>query len=230
MTVCAGSDISCPPGHEQSRAEIVATAANLGGIGVGALIAGVLAQWVGGPLTVPYLMFLVLMAAAAVGLALTPETRIVAAADRPPYRPQHVKAPAQARGRFYAALTGAFIAAAAMGFFTSLVAVEPAAPSLWLFLAGGALIGIGGGTYFKSALTTVLLMSHPANRAGTLASVYLAAYLGMAIPVVGLGVLVQHIAAGTALLIFGLLLVTGVSATARSMSRGRSGRQRHRSR
>jgi hypothetical protein len=68
-------------------------------------------------------------------------------------------------------------------------------------------------------LTTVLAVSDPANRAGTLVSFYLAGYLGMALPVLGLGVLVQYIAASTALLIFGSLLVTGVGASVRALLR-----------
>ena len=36
---------------------MVATAANLGGIGVGPLVAGLLAQFVRSPLVVPYLAF-----------------------------------------------------------------------------------------------------------------------------------------------------------------------------
>lgn len=270
------------PEANSRRAEIVATVFNFGGIGVGALIAGILAQWVRMPLTVPYLVFLTLMAAAVVALALTPETSIVAAADRPPYRPQRMRAPAHGRGRFYAALTGAFISTAAIGFFTSLapsflagpfgqpsvalagtlvlvvaaaaaiapitlvrarqgiqagigaasmsagtvaivIAVELPSPSLWLFLCGGALIGIGGGTYFRSALTGALALSDRSSRAGTLASVYLASYVGQAVPVVGLGVLMQNIAAGTSLLIFGVLLIAGVAASARPMIHGHEG-------
>jgi hypothetical protein len=256
--------------------EIVAAAANLGGVGAGALIAGLLAQWISAPLTVPYLVFLALMVIAATGLVLTPETHVEAAADRPRYHPQRLRAPAQARGRFYAALTGAFMAFAAIGFFTSLapsflagplgspsvalagavaflvtataaaapialvrvgqdtvarlgaavviagtvalvVAVELSTPSLWLFLTGGAPIGIGAGAYFRSSLTTVLAISDPATRAGTLVSLFLSGYIGMALPVLGLGVLVQHIALNTALLLFGALLVVGVSASIRPM-------------
>src|SRR3954452_11057782 len=40
------------------REEVVATAANLGGLGLGPLVAGVLAQWVGAPLVVPYVISL----------------------------------------------------------------------------------------------------------------------------------------------------------------------------
>lgn len=97
------------------------------------------------------------------------------------------------------------------------VAVELSTPSLWLFLTGGALIGIGAGAYFRSSLTTVLAISDPATRAGTLVSMFLSGYIGMALPVLGLGVLVQHIALNTALLLFGALLVVGVSASIRPM-------------
>ena len=41
-----------------TRAQVAATTVNMGGLGVGALIAGALAQWVGDPLTVPYVVFL----------------------------------------------------------------------------------------------------------------------------------------------------------------------------
>ena len=36
-----------------TRAQVVATTVNIGGLGVGALVSGVLAQWVADPLTVP---------------------------------------------------------------------------------------------------------------------------------------------------------------------------------
>lgn len=111
----------------------------------------------------------------------------------------------------------------AVGVTGSTATVELPSPSLWLFLCGGALIGIGGGTYFRSALTGALALSDRSSRAGTLASVYLASYVGQAAPVVGLGVLMQNIAAGTSLLIFGVLLIAGVAASARSMIQGHAG-------
>ena len=44
------------PDASQRRPQLVATAANLGGIGLGPLVSGVLAQWVGHPLTVPFIV------------------------------------------------------------------------------------------------------------------------------------------------------------------------------
>ena len=264
------------PSATARRAEVVGAAANLGGIGIGPLIAGFLAQWVTKPLTVPYLVFLGLIVVAAVALVLTPETRSMAAVDRPAYHPQQIKVPAQGRASFSAALTAAFIAFAGMGLFTSLaptflagplhhpslalagaaaftafaaaaatqillialsryalaafgaalitvgattivIAVQLTTPSLWLFLVGGAVLGAGGGAYFKSSLTTVIALSDATNRAGALTVFFLVGYVGLSIPAVGLGVLAQHVEAKTALLIFGAALVAGVAASAGSL-------------
>jgi len=46
------------PGATARRAQLTSSAINVGGLGVGALVAGCLAQWVAHPLTVPYLVFL----------------------------------------------------------------------------------------------------------------------------------------------------------------------------
>ncbi|MGH9082237.1 MAG: MFS transporter [Acidimicrobiales bacterium] len=266
------------PAATRRRGEIVGAAANLGGIGIGPLIGGVLAEWVASPLTVPYLVFLGLMAAGTVGLVLAPETRTLAPADRPRYHPQQIKVPVQGRASFLGALIAVFIAFAALAFFMSLaptflagplhhpslalagaaafmvfaaavvaqmlpgrfgrqalgafgaslitagaaaivVAVQLSGPSLWLFLVGGAVLGAGGGAYFKSSLGTVIASSDPASRAGALTLFFLIGYVGLAIPAVGLGVLAQHVAASTALAIFGGLLVAGVAVSARFLLR-----------
>lgn len=63
------------PDAPGTRAELTATAANMGGLGTGALVAGLLAQWVGHPLEVPYLVFLTAACLAVVAVAISPETR-----------------------------------------------------------------------------------------------------------------------------------------------------------
>jgi MFS family permease len=57
----------------------IGTAINVGALGIGPLIAGCLAQWVAGPLTVPYVVFLALGSLALIGLATAPETGAPAA-------------------------------------------------------------------------------------------------------------------------------------------------------
>jgi hypothetical protein len=62
------------------RARNIGTAVNVGALGIGPLVAGCLAQWVAGPLTMPYVVFLALGAFALIGLATAPETGTPAAA------------------------------------------------------------------------------------------------------------------------------------------------------
>jgi MFS family permease len=108
------------------RGQIVATAVNLGGLGLGPLIAGLLAEFAPSPLRLPYLVFLVALVVLAVAIALSPET--TAAPDpRPRYRPQRIAVPRHARRAFFAATATGQAAFAVYGIFNSL------APS---FLAG----------------------------------------------------------------------------------------------
>jgi hypothetical protein len=67
------------PSASPVRARNIGTAVTVGGLGLGPLIAGCLAEWVKHPLTVPYLLFVALGAVALIGLATAPETGTPAA-------------------------------------------------------------------------------------------------------------------------------------------------------
>jgi MFS family permease len=140
------------PGASPKRAQVVATTANLGGLGLGPIIAGVLAATVAAPLTVPFVIFGALLAVAAIGVALAPET-VTRPQIRPAYHPQRLAVPAEARGRFFGAAASTFVALAAFGLFTSL------APS---FLAGTlgdtshALAGVPAFAAFTAAVAAQL--------------------------------------------------------------------------
>jgi Sugar (and other) transporter len=67
------------PGVSPARAQVIGTCVTVGGLGIGPLIAGCLAQWAGQPLVVPYLVFVVLGAIALAGLRAAPETGTPAA-------------------------------------------------------------------------------------------------------------------------------------------------------
>ncbi|MGN6446733.1 MFS transporter [Amnibacterium sp.] len=113
--------------HGEARAGVpaaVATVANIGGLGLGPLVGGVLAAFVPAPLVTPYLVAVVVLVLAAAVMLATPET--VHRTARP-WRPQRVAVPAEGRDVFSAAGAGVFGAFAVFGLFTSL------APS---FLAG----------------------------------------------------------------------------------------------
>ena len=142
------------PGAAAQKAQLTATVVNIGGLAVGALIAGLLAQWVAYPLTVPYLVFLVALVIGAVGVASIPETR-AASTPRPRYRPQHLSIPPAERGRYFAATLSTFGAFAGLGLFAGLaglfLAVTLHHPSLGL--AGAVVGGMFGASVAAQLLT-----------------------------------------------------------------------------
>lgn len=107
------------PGTGHGRFEVVSTAANIGGLGVGTLIAGFLAQFVTSPLRTPYVVFIVLLLLSIIAVALAPET-VEQLPNRPRYRPQRISAVHGDRASFLVAAATAFTAFAIFGLFTSL--------------------------------------------------------------------------------------------------------------
>jgi MFS family permease len=250
------------------RDQLVAISANLGGIGIGPLIAGVLAEYAPQPLRLPYLAFGVALTILAIAVALSPET-----AKRPDsrsaWRPQQIAVPAGRRGLFFAA-TGAGLASFAVyGMFTSLVpsllagalhqsshavagAVVFAAfaagalaqillsrtsiestlrispllllpglgllvtaiwvPNLTMFIAAGVVTGAGAGLLFRAALVTAGSTASADSRAEVLAGYFLGAYVGLSVPVVGLGVATEYAPTRDVILIFAAVVATAVVA------------------
>jgi hypothetical protein len=72
------------PNASPAPARTIGTSVNVGALGIGPLVAGCLAAWVIRPLTVPYLVWIVLGAVALVGLAAAPETA-ARTANRAPF-------------------------------------------------------------------------------------------------------------------------------------------------
>ena len=144
----------------KERAEVVATASNLGGIGIGPLAAGLLAQFAPNPLVLPFVVFGIALATLALVLGRAPETSRQAV--RPPYRPQRVAVPADARGTFFAATLAGMAAFAVFGVFNSLV------PS---FLAGTlhdsshAVAGVVAFAAFAGGAAAQIVHAHTANDA-----------------------------------------------------------------
>lgn len=107
------------PGASARRFEIVSTAANIGGLGLGPIAAGALAQYLGAPLRLPYAVFFVLLLTGAAAIALMPET-VDKPAVRPAYRPQRAGIALGDPG-FLAAAAAGFTSMAVFGLFTSVV-------------------------------------------------------------------------------------------------------------
>jgi MFS family permease len=79
------------PESGHSRSAVVSSIANVGGLGVGPLITGILAQYAPAPLRVPYVAFAALLTLSALAVALTPET-VAISPELPRYRPQRISA------------------------------------------------------------------------------------------------------------------------------------------
>jgi MFS family permease len=114
-------------GTPSRRSGIVATIANIGGLAVGPLLAGALAQYVPGGVTLTFAVLLAALIVAAGVVARSPDGR-EPVQPRRSYRPQRLQAPAQARSQFIAATTGAFLVFAVGGLLAGLAGTFLAGP------------------------------------------------------------------------------------------------------
>jgi MFS family permease len=108
------------PDASRRRSQVVAIAVNLGGIGLGPLIAGVLAQFAPAPLVLPYIVVGLVLALLATLVLATPET-VAVSVQRPRWHPQRVVVPSNARHQFMAACFAGLAAFAVYGVFSSFV-------------------------------------------------------------------------------------------------------------
>lgn len=258
------------PSSGASRATLVATAANMGGLGCGPLLAGVLSQYAPWPLHLTFAVHLVLVVASAGVLLGLPET----VTERRPLstvRPQRPGLPPQVRAVFAPAAIAAFVGFALFGVFTSVSpaflaqsldvhnrAVSGAVVSLAFFastagqlavgrvgvgrslplgcaglLAGlallaGALVwdrlalvvasalvgGAGQGLAFRGALSAVAAASPPDRRAAVISALFVVAYAGISVPVIGVGLLADPLGLEGAGLVFIACMAVLVSGAA----------------
>lgn len=179
------------------RATVVATVANMGGLGLGPLLAGVLAQFTAAPLQMPYVMHLILLAAVAVGVRAMPEpVRIRGYRE---FRLSRPSVPASARGTFAWAATAGFAGFAVLGLFT---AVAPLFLRELLGLDSLALAGVVVCAVFAaSALGQVLLVRALGGAAIS---------VGCGVLIIGVALLAGALAAGSLVLLFIAAGVTGL--------------------
>jgi predicted MFS family arabinose efflux permease len=188
------------PDAGRGRFEVVSSAANLGGLGVGTLVSGALAQFVEAPLRTPYIFFLILLTLGVVAVASVPET-VIAPANRPRYRPQRPRVGAGDRIAYLIAAGGTFAAFAVFGLFTSLAPgfVAGALHHPSRLLAGAVAFLVFGAGVVSQAVTGAL---DPRRRSGA----------GLAAQAIGVLVL----AAGMHWPSLGLFLAGGMIAGAGS--------------
>jgi MFS family permease len=106
------------PASASRRASLAATAANMGGLGLGPLIAGLFAQYAPNPTVLVFEVYLGVLAAAGLGLLLVPET--VLPRRRPALRLAGLGIPERGRSEFIAAGAAGFAAFALLGLFAAL--------------------------------------------------------------------------------------------------------------
>ncbi len=106
------------PATASRRASLVATAANMGGLALGPLIAGLFAQYAPHPTTLVFEVYLAVLAVAGLCLLLVPET--VSPRRRPELRFAGLGIPEQGRSEFIAASVAVFAAFSLLGLFAAL--------------------------------------------------------------------------------------------------------------
>ena len=107
--------------ESKARATVIATSANFTGVGVGALTAGVLAQYAAWPLHLPFVVYLTALAAVMLLASLAPETlerprRSIKDISITP----RVSVPPEIRSKFVAPAVTGFGAMALVGFYAAL--------------------------------------------------------------------------------------------------------------
>lgn len=253
-----------------SRATFVATAANMGGLGCGPLLAGVLAQYAAWPLYLPFAVHLALLAGSAATLVWLRET----VRERRPLstvRPQRPGLPPQVRSVFVPAAIASFVGFALFGVFTSVspaflaqsldvsnhavsglvvalaffastagqlavgrVGMARSLPlgcagllaglallagalrwdQLWLVVLSALVGGVGQGLAFRGALSAVAKASPEDRRAAVVSTLFVVAYAGISVPVIGVGVLSGPIGLEGAGLVFIACMALLVSTAA----------------
>ena len=260
------------------RASLVATVANMGGLGLGPLVAGLFAQYGPRPTVLVFEVYLGLLGLAALGVVVVPET----VARRQPLSPSFngLGLPDEGRGEFVAAGVAAFAAFSILGMFTALapsflghvlrehnhavggvvvfvifatatvtqawvvrlptrpvvmvgiavflaglalIVAALSAASLALFLSGTVVAGGAIGAVFLGTLSVANRLA-PEERRGQVVSTYFVfGYVGLIVPVIGVGVASEHIGDFRAVLICSIVLAV---LSALSLTRIRRARLR----
>ncbi|GHE14570.1 MFS transporter [Streptomyces alanosinicus] len=229
------------PTGNRHKAALVSTVASVGGLGLGPVLAGLLAQYAPAPHVLPFAVEIVLLAPAAAAVTTLPATR-----SRTRWCPRRPEIPAALRALFATSGTSGFLAFAVIGLFLTLIptyvatlsgstnlllggaavalmlgcsalaqllgygrpartlemvglpllatglvllALAGALASLILLLAATVIAGTGQGLAFLGGLTAVNQAAPADRHADVLSSFYVIIYLGVGLPVIGVGFL-----------------------------------------
>jgi MFS family permease len=180
--------VDLSPPARRRLASFVSALVLLVGLGCGALLSGLLATYASDPLRLPFVIDLVLIAVATIGLLLVPET---VERRRLRFRPQRLAVPAEVRGVFLRAATAGFAAFAVTALFS---AVGPTFLRQMLDRNSPALAGLVVFLMFSMALVGQLLVRRMSDLSAlTLGCVLLllaTTLLGLSVALSSLGLLI----------------------------------------
>ncbi|HEX6679531.1 MAG TPA: MFS transporter [Gaiellaceae bacterium] len=265
--------VDLAPGGRRRLGSLVAVVVNLGGLGLGTLLAGLLADYCTSPLRLPFLVQLGLLVPAVLGLVVTPET-VERRAFR--LRVQRLRVPEEVRGVFIRgasvgfggfAVAGVFgsVAPAFLGqilgltshalaglvvfilFSTSilgqllvlrlsdrralvwgcvllaggvgLLALALWAESLAALIAAAAVVGTGLGVVIGAGLAAINQRAPIEQRGETASSFFVVMYVGLSLPVIGVGVAAQSFGLREAGIAFSAAVAALVLAVLASLTR-----------
>jgi MFS family permease len=179
------------PAGRRRGATLVATLANMGALGSGPLLAGLLSQWAGSPLRLTFWVDLALLVPAGLGIWAMPES--VRRTTHPHLRPQALKIPGEMRSTFTEAALVGFAGFAVLGLLT---AVTPAFLGQELGVTSRAIVGLVVFAAFAGSTAGQLALEFVPERA--------AIPTGAGGLIAGMGVLALGLAASSlALLVLG---------------------------
>jgi MFS family permease len=125
-----------PPGR-RDRATLVAAVTNMGALGCGPLLGGLLSQWAGSPLRLTFWVDLALLVPAMIGIWAMPEP--IAGKSHPQLRPHALKIPKEMRSTFTEAAVAGSAGFAVLGLLT---AVNPDFLGQELGVTSRAVVGL----------------------------------------------------------------------------------------
>jgi MFS family permease len=266
-------DLAGPAGR--ARATLVATVANMGALGCGLLLAGLLAEFAAMPLQLPFWVDLALLVPAAAVVWAIPEP--IAGRGSLRLRLQRPHIPSEVRAAFVPAALAAFAGFAVLGLFTAVVPgflgqllgidnaaivglvaftvfaastigqtlLQPAfgrhalvagciglvagmgllalglvLSSLVLLLAAGIVAGLGHGLSFRHGLAAINEASPVQHRGEVASGFFVIAYLGISLPVVGVGLMSEVAGLQAAGLAFAAVVAAVAAAVVVVLRRG----------
>jgi MFS family permease len=265
--------VDLAPGDRRRLASVVAVVVNLGGLGLGTLLAGLLADYCTSPLRLPFIVDLGLLAPAVIGLLFVPET-----VQRQQFRLrlQRLSVPQEVRSVFIRGATAGFGSFAVAGLFSSVapsflgqvlgrtshalaglivfilfagsivgqlvvtrlsdrrallsgcllmmagtgfVALALGIESLATLIAGATVVGLGQGFVIGAGLAAINQRAPVERRSETASSFFVVMYVGLSLPVIGVGVAANSFGLRTAGIAFSAAVAVLLLAVLASLAR-----------